>query len=86
MLTKRKMRIRIFSCKKLNQCRMEIQVHKVHSSVQLKLLECYMCQAVNSKYLSSSIPGDLNVHKYCCENLTILYQMLHHTDVTSPEY
>jgi len=48
----------------------------VHSNVHLKLLEHFMCQAASSKYLSANIPRDLNVDKYCCENLTILNPLL----------
>jgi len=35
-----------------------------------------MCEAASSKYLSPNIPKELNVDKYCCENLTILNPLL----------
>ena len=76
MLTKRKLRIKIFSCKKLYQVRTETHACKVHFSVHLKLLEHFMCEAASSKYLSPNIPKELNVDKYCCENLTILNPLL----------
>ena len=41
-------------------------------------------QAVNSKYLSANIPGDLNVDKNCCENLTTLNPMLQYITQMSP--
>jgi len=63
MLAKMKLSIRIFSCKKLYQFRTEFQADKLHSSVHLKLLKCFMYRAVNSKYLSANVPGLSNVHK-----------------------
>jgi len=44
-----------------------------------------MCQAVNSKYLSANIPGEMNDYKYCCENLTILNSMLQHITQMPPQ-
>jgi len=60
----------------LKQVSTEIQTYKVHSGVLLKLLEYFICQAVSSKHLTANIPKDLNVDKYCCENLTILNPVL----------
>jgi hypothetical protein len=64
--------------------KLEIQAHKVHSSAHLELLEYYMCQTVNSKHLSVIIQGDLNVDKYCCENLTASNPMLQYITQMSP--
>jgi len=67
------LRIKIFSCKNQKQVRTEIQTYKVHSGELLKLLKFFVS---SSKYVSANIPRDLNVNKYCCENLRNLNPLL----------